>query len=150
LFVGPVLLAIAQGFALRRYWSRALQWGLATLVGGYLALGVFMGLLIANSLTLSWLWLVIGGSVLGLVQAFVFKGRSRYWGWWPLVSGMSLLIGVSWFMRAAMNTAVYGTQRSAVIWLVLAALTGLIGGALKGLALTWFLQQSPTLPTSKS
>ena len=138
---GPVILAIAQGLALERYWTRSIPWGVATVIGGYLALGVIVvGFALPPPLSVA-----LSSAVLGVAQALVLRGTSRFWQWWPLVTIVVLLLSVSWFVPMAMDEVIYGSQRPPWQWVALAGLTGIIGGALKGLALTWFLKQTPRL-----
>ncbi|MBE7380154.1 MAG: hypothetical protein F6J95_001935 [Leptolyngbya sp. SIO1E4] len=145
-FAGPVLLAIAQGFALVGYWRRAIYWVIATVFGGYLAMVAFIGMLLLSfgigrlpeTLTFS-----VSGVLLGLPQALVLIGQSRFWRGWPLASGITWLISVGWFFTFASNRSLF--QHFGGLWQIsiLFAVCGLIGGMLKGLALVWFLKQTP-------
>jgi hypothetical protein len=140
LLVGPVVLAIAQGYVLRRKQPLFLFWGIATLVSGYVAIAlVFVQVLFAYVIPLP-VVVAMGGAIVGVAQAIVLRSRSRYWAWWPLVSAVVLTLSLFWFMPDAVNVGIYGTQRPFWVWMALAALTGLIGGILKGLTLIWLLK----------
>ncbi|MBE7380153.1 MAG: hypothetical protein F6J95_001930 [Leptolyngbya sp. SIO1E4] len=151
--VGPILLAIAQGLALVGYWRRAIYWAIATLLGSYLTVMAFLGMLILSfrmgsmpeSLVFreSLLAFLICGTLLGLPQAFVLDRVSRFWRWWPLASGITWLISVGWFFTFASNSSLF--HHFGGLWqtIIQIAVCGLIGGMLKGLALVWFLKQTP-------
>ena len=141
---GPVILAIAQGLALERYWTRSIPWGFATVIGGYLALGITFTML---ALPLP-LVIILSSAVLGAAQAFILRGTSRFWQWWPLVTVMVLLVSISWFLPRAIDAAIYGSQQTSWHWIAMTGLTGVIGGTFKGIALAWFLKQTP-LPKGK-
>lgn len=144
LLVGPILLAIAQGYVLRRQKPMYLQWGIATLVGGYIAIALLVAwVLFASSIPLL-LIIAICGAIVGLAQAFVLRRHSRYWAWWPFVNAAVLTISLFWFMPDAVDVGIYGTQRPFGVWGALAGFTGLIGGILKGLALMGLLKQPPS------
>ena len=144
LMVGPLVLAIAQGLALKGYWSCSIFWGFGTVVGGYTALVAMLGLILLTPAPIS-LMVFVGSAILGLAQAFVLRGVSRFWQWWPPITIAALLISIGWFVPLAINAGIYGTQRPEWQWIVIAAMTGLIGGALKSVALVWFLKQPTRL-----
>lgn len=141
LLVGPFVVAIAQGLALVGYWNYAILWGLAIVIGGYTALVAFLGLFVYSPLPLP-ITVMISGAVMGLAEGFVLRPVTRLWKGWPLLKSLVLLISIGWFVPSVINASVSGVTRSWWEWLALATLTGLIGGALKGLALVWFLKQA--------
>lgn len=139
-FGGPIVLAIAQGWALRSYWRHYRLWGLATMVGDYLALFSFL------ALTLFAQWPVfvsvfIGAAIAAVPQAWVLRRHRQPWRYWPLVNAGILTLALCWVLPIMINAWISGDARP-FSWegLALAALTGLIGGSLKGLALTQVLQ----------
>ena len=143
LLIGPVVLAIAQGLALRRYYAPFVWWGLATIVGGYGAIALFIvWALFWSALPLP-LMVLVCGAIVGCLQAWVLRRGSRLWGWWPLVNAVILTVSIAWFVPDMVDAAIYGTRRILWHWVALAALTGLIGGCLKGVALVWFLKKRP-------
>lgn len=143
LLVGPVVLAIAQSYVLRRKQPLFLFWGIATFVGGYIAIALLVAwVLFASSIPLL-LIIAICGAIVGLAQAFVLRRHTRYWAWWPFVNAAVLTISLFWFIPDAVDVGIYGTQRSFWGWMALAGFTGLIGGILKGLALMGLLKHPP-------
>lgn len=144
LLVGPILLAIAQGYVLKRYWLRFKAWGIATLVGGYLAIGAFIGLFFSASFLPLAPMVFLSGLPLGATQAYVLRRDGRSWQLWPLVSALVLTISLYQFMPLAVGAAIVGTRRPFWEWMLLAALAGLIGGFLKGVALAWILKPGTT------
>ena len=161
LWTGPIWLGLAQGLALERYWTRSIPWGFATAIGGYLGIGAYY-LLIQSSLyagpeiplvltDISFYGLapLSGGAVLGLAQAFVLRGVSRWWRWWPLVSGLVLLASIFWLVNLILWDAFQRIDpflsRPLWYWICLTALSGIIGGVLKSLALALFLKRTPRL-----
>ena len=136
------MLAIAQGVALAGYWNRAILWGLATVIGGYGAIVAFIGLFLIAILPPVWI-VFVSSAILGLAQAYSLRGESRWWWWWPLITSGILWMTVGWFVSLAINAVIYGHQRPPWQWMLLAALTGITGGALKGLALVGLLKQTP-------
>lgn len=141
LLVGPLPLAIAQGLALRCYWDRAALWSIATLAGGYSALVVFFGLYFFAPLPLS-ATLLLSGAVIGWSQAMVLRGLTRFWGLWPVLSGLLLWLSLGGFVVTVTNAVVFGTARPWWHWLAQATLIGLMGSPLAGLALIWVLKPS--------
>jgi hypothetical protein len=120
-----------------------LQWGIATLVGGYIAIALLAAwVLFASSIPLL-LIIAICGAIVGVAQAIVLRSRSRYWAWWPFVNAVILTISLLGFMPDAVDAGIYGTQRPFWVWMALAGFTGLIGGILKGLALMGLLKHPP-------
>lgn len=144
LFLGPVLLAIGQSYVLKRERHRYLPWGIATLLSGYVALFLFLLLFLYGAFLTVPVMVFLCGATIGLAQGLVLKSNSRYWRWWPIVNGAILTVSIVWFIPSVLDASVYGSQRTLLSWFVLAPLTGLIGGCLKGLALAWFLKH-PTL-----
>ncbi|NER80731.1 MAG: hypothetical protein F6K42_14405 [Leptolyngbya sp. SIO1D8] len=139
--VGPLTLAIAQGVALKGYWGRAIFWGFGMVVGGHTAwVALALGLLAQAPVSLA---IVMSSAVLGLAQAFVLRGASQVWRWWPLVTIVILQVSIGWFVPLVLNAAVYGSQRPMWQWITLTTLTGLIGGSLTSIALAWVLKQPP-------
>lgn len=132
------MLAIAQGFALRQYWNRAIFWGLATAAGGYSSLVALVGIYLFARLPLP-LAVALGGIVLGVAQGYVLRGVSRWWAAWPLLNGLLLWLSTSWYVSAATGAAIYGSTGPWWEWPIQAMLTGLIGSPLKGLALVCVL-----------
>ncbi|MGF1521758.1 MAG: hypothetical protein ACFBSF_05495 [Leptolyngbyaceae cyanobacterium] len=165
LWTGPIWLGIAQGLALERYWTRSIPWGFATAVGGYLAIGSYSLLILASfavapilpsalgQITFICLPTVGGGVILGLAQALVLRGVSRWWRWWPLVSSMVLLVSIFWLIALSIEASVMQfaigdeppSRPSWWYWTLLTAVSGLIGGVLKSLALALFLKRTPRL-----
>ena len=143
LFMGPALLASAQGYVLNRHGYPFIGWSLATLVSGYSAIVLFVALFF--SMTALPLVVFICGAVMGLAQGLILRRRTRYWVWWPVVSAAVLTISIAWFVPSAVNATIYGSERSGLDWLVLATFSGLIGGCLKGIALAWFLKGPASL-----
>jgi hypothetical protein len=139
LFSGPIVLAIAQGWAMRPYWPHYRWWGLATIIGGYFALFTLLALVL-----LSW-WPVfvrvfVCGAIAALPHMLVLRHYRQPWRWWPLINAAILTLSLFWFMPDVINAAIYGNSRGMGEWLALATLTGLIGGSLKGFALTQVLR----------
>jgi len=141
LFLGPVFLAITQGWVLRAYWPEGyLWWGIATLIGGYISIPVMVGGLLAFSALSLPLMIFVSGAIIGGGQALVLRRQSRRWVWWPLISGLILTLSLFWYIPEAIDAAIYGQNRTAWEWVLRASLAGLIGGLLKGFALTQYLQ----------
>lgn len=138
-FTGPIVLAIAQGWALRTYWPRYRWWALATMSGGYLALSA----LLACVLFARWPIFVsvfVCGAIAALPQMLVLRFYRCRWRWWPLVNAVILTVSLFWFMPGIIDASIYGNTRVSWQWLALATLAGLIGSSLKGLALTQVLR----------
>ena len=136
---GPIVLAIAQGWALRSYWPHYRLWALATLIGGYLAL---LELLLCV-LFAPWPVFVsvfVCGAIAAGPQAWVLRRHRQPWRRWPLINAVILTLTLFWFLPDMLDASIYGNTRPAWEWVARAALTGLIGGSLKGIALTQFLQ----------
>lgn len=143
LFMGPAVLALAQGFVLRRYWSQYLVWGIVTMLTGYGAIALlFLWVLALSSVPLP-LVLFLGGALIGLGQAMVFRQGGRSWVWWPGASGLALMVSLFWFMPGVVNAAIYGSRGPLWQGLALAGLTGLLGGSIKGVLLNWVLRSPP-------
>lgn len=145
LLIGPGVLAIAQGYVLRRHRYRFFfAWGATTAIGGYGALFAYFVLFLsmASSLPL-WVLVGIGGAILGVAQAIVLRGHSRYWRWWPLINAIILTISLGWLMPTIMDGAIYGSRQPDWQRLLRMALTGIIGGTLKGLMLDQVLRHQP-------
>lgn len=140
LMLGPVVLAIAQGYILKRHRHRFLPWSIATMIGGYVAISLFTGLFLYGVASPVPLQVFLCGAIVGLAQGLVLRHDSRHWLWWPMVNGAILAVSIAWFMPGVLDASVYGTQRPPLTWLGLATLTGLIGGFLKGIALRAFLK----------
>lgn len=138
-FSGPVVLAIAQGWALRSYWPHYRVWGLATMVGGYLALGAFLACVLFAHWPI-FVSVFVCGVIAAGPQAWVLRRHHQPWQWWPLVNAVILTLTLFGFLPDMLNAAIYGNTRPTWEWVARAALTGLIGGSLKGLALTQVLQ----------
>ena len=140
LFTGPLILAIAQGWVLRPYWAEDyLWWGMATLLGGGLSILVLViGVLVFSTLPLP-LMIFVGGAIIGGGQALVLRRNSRRWVWWPLINGLILTVSLFWYLPDVLDAAIYGQHRATWEWVLRASLVGLIGGALKGVALTQYL-----------
>ncbi|MEL6382897.1 MAG: hypothetical protein AAFQ89_10565, partial [Cyanobacteria bacterium J06626_18] len=161
-WTGPIWLGIAQTLALERYWTRSIPWGLATAIGGYVAIGGYYLLVVVSLATAAilpstlveivfvYLPIIGSGAILGLAQALVLRGVSRWWRWWPLVSGVILSISIFWLVGLSIEAVILQSAESPSrspwwYWTLLTALSGLIGGVLKSLALALFLKRTPHL-----
>ncbi len=146
--VGPLAIAIAQALALRGYWRRSLLWGIATTLGGYVTFAVFFALYLSTGGFLPFnLLIAIAGAVWGLSQSFVLRLETRRWYLWAVMNAVVLLVAIGWFMPLAINAAIYGSQRWWWQWSLLAGATGLMGGALKSVALALILRRTGKVQT---
>lgn len=139
-FGGPILLAISQGWALRSYWRHYRLWGLATIIGDYLAIVAFFPLLLFARWPV-FVSVFVCGAIAAMPQTWVLRRHRQPWQWWPLVNAGILTLALFWILPTMIDAWISGHVRP-FIWegIALAALTGLIGGSLKGIALTQVLQ----------
>ncbi|MEM1279287.1 MAG: hypothetical protein AAGG53_04515 [Cyanobacteria bacterium P01_H01_bin.152] len=136
---GPIVLAIAQGWALRSYWPHYRLWALATIVGDYLAVFAFLALILFARWPV-FVSVFVCAAISAGPQAWVLRRHRQPWRRWPLINALILTLTLFWFLPDMLDASIYGNTRPAWEWVARAALTGLIGGSLKGLALTHFLQ----------
>lgn len=142
-FFGPLLLAGAQWGVIQRYWPKTLGWMIATLVGGYLALAAMVAMVLWTAQPL--LALLVAAAILGLAQGLSLKGVSRRWWAVPVVTIVVLLIAAGWLVPQGVDAGIYGSERDGWVWGLWGLASGALGGALKGLALTWLM---PPMPSS--
>lgn len=140
LFGGPIVLAIAQGWAMRPYWPHYRWWGLATIIGGYCAIFLLVGLVLLSRWPV-FVMVFVCGAIAAVPHTLVLRYyRQRGWPWWPLINAGILTVSLFWFMPDIINASIYGNSRVSWAWLAMATLTGLIGGSLKGLAVAQMLK----------
>ncbi|NEQ46763.1 MAG: hypothetical protein F6K00_25765 [Leptolyngbya sp. SIOISBB] len=133
------LWGIAQGWALRAYWPHYRLWALATIIGGYLVLVA----LLACVLLARWPVFVsvfVCGAIAAGPQAWVLHRHRQPWRCRPLMNAVILTLTLFWFLPDMLNASIYGNTRPVWEWVARAAIAGLIGSSLKGMALTQFLQ----------
>lgn len=140
LLLGPMAIAVVQGLALRRYWSKAILWSFATAIGGYVMLVAFTGLFVWAMMPLSAMVLTCG-MLWGLAQSFVLRVETPQWWQWPLIRGGTLWLSSGWFVPMVINAVTYGSLRPGWQWTGLVAVIGIIEGVLTGLMLAWILPQ---------
>ncbi|NEQ42124.1 MAG: hypothetical protein F6K00_00600 [Leptolyngbya sp. SIOISBB] len=81
------------------------------------------------------------GAIAAGPQAWVLRRHRQPWQWWPLVNAVILTLTLFWLLPDMLNASIYGNTRPAWEWVARAAIAGLIGSSLKGMALTQVLQQ---------
>lgn len=136
---GFVPLATLQWLALRGYWPQARYWFWATLVGGGLGtVAMVFGLLLTGSAVGG---AAIAAAVQGMAQALALRGSSRHWRWWPLINMAILVPTTTWAVSQGIQASFSGSAINPWwFWPTLGVGTGLVGGAIKGLALILMLR----------
>ncbi|MCA1995588.1 MAG: hypothetical protein LDL41_26595 [Coleofasciculus sp. S288] len=147
--VGPATLGITQWLVLRQHIPKAGWWILATTLGGVVAL--YLGSAV-SFFTTSILWIgsgvvggAVGGAILGLAQWLVLRRHVSQAGWWIAASAVALAVGAGWLVYLGIESAFTFDASMDLIqiirWSGMGALSGAIGGAIKGGALVWLLRQ---------
>lgn len=142
LVVGPTLLGIAQWIALLGYWEYGVQWGISTIVGGYLALSAFV-LLSLEVFDASWITVAICGVIFGTCQACVLAiANNPIWLLWPMVNSGLWVVNISGVFSFAQT---YGVRAFQSPWTEIIAFSasGLVGGAMKGVLLAYAIKRIP-------
>lgn len=163
LVITPLALGLLQWLVLRVQARPSWGWFPLTLVGSVIsfALGfyVYMGLMIqrlpfglppqVDDLLSVAIGTAIGGAGLGLFQWIGLRRHSRQAHWWIGISAIALAIGAAWVVPMGVQSVVSPTVVSRWEWLRVGLLSGLIGGAIKGIGM-WVLLQSPRLHAADS
>jgi hypothetical protein len=146
----PLLVGFLVGFAqwlvLRRYMTDSQDWILAGGAGwavGY-ALGLAIIQLLANSPFGTWLGYILFGILIGLVQWPVLRREIPRASTWVLASVVGWTVGaaVSYLFLNAIFPGNQASQASfPLVAVVDSGLTGLVAGAITGLALVWLVRQ---------
>jgi hypothetical protein len=141
--VSGILLGLAQWLVLRSYVTNSQDW-IINLVGAWVV-GYALGLLVVNALSRTAVGTLIGFIVFGIIVAIfqypVLRREIPHIGSWILANVVGWTLGAYLSQLAAgiffQNTL--PTTISAV--LVSVGITGLVAGAIIGLALVWIVRQ---------
>ena len=156
-FIGsPALIGLLQGILLSRLLPNAWQWLPATLLGSLFSWMMFFVLFAFAELTnlsfLSWLpdifscVIFSGGSGIGMgiAQWLYLRKHLQRSRWWIVATAIAIGIGAgpSFCSSIPLNNSTN--------WPELLTIGGLLGGAIKGVALVWLLHQPKTLEAASS
>jgi hypothetical protein len=140
LLLDLLLVALPQALLLRQYVPGWAWWILATVVGGAIAL-VAGGFALFGIPGGGIVYGIVGGSILGLAQWIVLRRYSAKAYWWILGSAIALTLSASWFVQITLGGIVAAPSTlPQPAWIGLGALSGAIGGAIKGGLLVWLLR----------
>lgn len=150
--LGGLLIGVTQWLVLRGYVTRSRDWVL-NLAGGWVA-GYALGLVVVEFIAVpvvgTVLAYIIFGAIVALFQWPVLRREIPHLWTWVL----SNIVG--WGLGALLSQvvigALYGGQpaRPLVVSLVSAAVTGLVAGALTGLALVRIVRQPEIAPAAST
>ncbi|MFX0201097.1 MAG: hypothetical protein ACFFCW_33680 [Candidatus Hodarchaeota archaeon] len=148
-----VIVGMAQWFVLRQQISKAGWWILATAMGrvagnGLISLGftALKGLLSYSSA--SWITQPISGAILGIAQWFVLRQQISKAGWWILATTMGVLISSKILYSGGLRLyrPIIGLFGQILSWSIIGVISGMVLGAITGIALVWLLRN----PTSEA
>lgn len=141
--VAGLMVGIFQWLALRGYLQRRKDWVLN--VGVEWGLGYALGLIIIQLLSASWPGVAVGyvifGMIIAVIQWPVLRREVPQWLTWVLASVAGWALG-SIASQAILNAVVTGEVIPQVVsTAVISGFTGLIAGAITGLALVWIVRR---------
>ncbi|MEP7359093.1 MAG: hypothetical protein ABI847_17715 [Anaerolineales bacterium] len=152
--VAGVLVGLLQWLVLRPYMTRAVDWVLHG--GAGWALGFALGLLVIEALGRNPLGALLGyvlfGLIVGGLQWPMLRREIPHVATWVLASGLGWALG-AYLGRGGLNLLAAGGEVSPVVAsAVIAGLTGLVAGAVTGLALVWIVRQpdAPDAPAARA
>jgi hypothetical protein len=142
--VAGVLVGLFQWFALRPYLTRSVDWVLNG--GAGWALGFALGLLVIQTVGRNALGVLVGYALFGLIIAMlqwpVLRREIPHVAAWVIASILGWALG-AYLSQASLNVLVAGGGEESQVLssLVIAGVTGLVAGAITGLALVWIVRQ---------
>ncbi len=147
--VAGVLVGVFQWLVLRPYLTRAVDWVLHG--GAGWALGFALGLLVIQAMGRNPLGAVLGyalfGLIVGALQWPMLRREIPHVTAWVIASIIGWALG-AYLGGAALNVLAAGGEVSPVLSsTVIAGVTGLVAGAITGLALVWLVRQ-PDVPAA--
>jgi len=147
--VAGVLVGLFQWLVLRPYLTRAVDWVFHG--GAGWALGFALGLVVIEALGKNPLGALLGyvlfGLIIGALQWPMLRREIPHVATWVIASSLGWALG-AYLGRAALNILAAGGEVSPVVTTaVISGVTGLVAGAVTGLALVWIVRQ-PDLPAA--
>jgi hypothetical protein len=149
--VAGVLVGLFQWFVLRPYLTRAVDWVLSG--GAGWALGFALGLLVVQAMGRNPLGALVAyalfGLIIGALQWPMLRREIPHVATWVIASSLGWGLG-AYLGRAGLNLLAAGGEVSQVLsTTVVAGITGLVAGAVTGLALVWIVRQ-PDRPGARA
>lgn len=142
-----ILIGYAQWIVLRQYITRSSDWFLAD--GTAWAVGYALGLLLIQNLSSTFLGGIVAyllfGVIVALVQWPVLRREIPSTFTWIVVSALGWAAGL-WASQLALNLFFHDPViEPAVSTIVIAVTSGLVAGAITGVALVWIVRQPEKL-----